>query len=382
MTAKISLEALREKHLSLLERSQQKELGKETLREIETFLAEVRNSGTYVSDPQQRDLVRSFLLYWGNLVYERTGNYPDMKLAPYPGEVPRKGLLSDWRAWAAGALVVVIGALMLSFGARASQLIRSYLSVGQLLTVRILQPCNKDSVPYETEVSGCFEGNLAGRNLWVIVHPEGSDLYYPQKPAKVQDKSWLVMARFGKKDTPEEGGKAFYISVYLASSQADQTLRDYVNEAENTGNWLGMPLPSGLTQLDQVRVTRQAPLIVVQILHPSDGDSVAYETEVSGRYEGNLAGQNLWVIIRPQGSDRYYPQGSTEKRGDNTWFVMANFGEAPPKDSGKAFDISVYLASSQADQKLREYVETGNWLGMTSLPDGLTPLAQVAVNRQ
>jgi hypothetical protein len=379
MTTKSRIEALREKHLSLLERSQQKELGKETLQEIETFLAEVRDSGTDVFDPQQRDLLRSFLTYWGNFVYEGTGSYPGMKLTPYSGDGPRKGLLLDWRAW---VVVVVIGVLVLSFGTKALQLIQIYLPVRHPLTVQILQPPDKDFVPYETEVSGHYEGNLAGRNLWVIVHPEGSDLYYPQKPAKVQDKSWLVMARFGKEDTPEEGGKKFDISVYLASSQADQTLQEYVNEAKNTGNWPGIPLPSGLTQLDQVRVARQAPLIVVQILYPSDGDSVPYETEVSGRYEGNLAGRNLWVIVRAQGSDRYYPQGSTEKRGDNTWFVMANFGEAPPKDSGKAFDISVYLASSQADQKLREYVETGDWLGMTLLPDGLTPLAQVAVKRQ
>lgn len=133
MTTKNKIEDLREEHLNLLKWSQQKEIGEEALQEINTFLAKVRDLGNDVFNSQQRRMLRSFLTYWGNFVYERTGSYPDTTLPPYSVEVPepeeslpdfvevpQKGLLSDWRAWVMGGILIA-GALLVFLLFRGGQ---------------------------------------------------------------------------------------------------------------------------------------------------------------------------------------------------------------------------------------------------------------------
>jgi uncharacterized lipoprotein YmbA len=294
-------------------------------------------------------------------------------------ESPKRML--PWQAWVAViAVLAIIAALSLP--------ISSNFSARQLPKIEILQPRNQDYVPYQTQISGRYEGNLARRNLWVIVHPQGADRYYPQRPAEMrEDGSWFVMAHFGQ-NTLEEGGKAFDIFVYLADSQADQVLREYVKKADETGIWPGvLSLPSGSIQVgDPVRVIRQAPSITVQVLQPRNQDSVPYQMEVRGRYEGDVTVRAIWVIVHPLGSNLYYPQQPAEIQKDSSWSVTTRFGSEDPKETGKKFDILVCLASAQAEQVLRQYVDeaikAGDWPGLPSLPSGLTVVEPVIVIRR
>jgi len=248
------IENLRETHIKLLEKCQEEGNNEETLQEIKTFLTKMHGEGSNVFNPQERDLLRSFILYWGNFIYDRTKSYPDMTLAPFSGAIPRKKLLSGWRIW----IVIVIGVLVLFAFIGPLQFIRSYLPVRPQHTVRILQPYNGDSVPYEIQIRGDYRGNVRGWSLWVIVYPHNSQRYYPQRPVEIRsDNSWRVVARFGQ-DSLEANGKIFDVSIYLASSQTDRELREYIKEADRTGYWSGMPsVPNGLTLLDRVTVIRR-----------------------------------------------------------------------------------------------------------------------------
>lgn len=261
---KINFESLRQEDLALRQREDivrlqesafeqiAREEKEKVIEDVREFIARCHKAGKYIADEQERDSLRAILRYWGTFVYNTSGVYPSVDLADLEISTPKM------RIKFSPVSLLVAGTLVLLAGAIASLFVLRYLSARQPPTARILQPHDKDSVPYETVVSGRYEGNLAGRNLWVIVRPQGSDRYYPQQSAEIRgDNTWFVMARFGK-DTPEESGKVFDISVYLASSQADQKLRKYVNEADKTGNWPGMPsLADGLTLLDRVTVIRR-----------------------------------------------------------------------------------------------------------------------------
>jgi tetratricopeptide (TPR) repeat protein len=49
---------------------------------IQAFLREVRTAGAEVTNMPQRDQLRNVLRQWGAVVYERTGEYPPVQLAP------------------------------------------------------------------------------------------------------------------------------------------------------------------------------------------------------------------------------------------------------------------------------------------------------------
>ena len=365
MTTKSRIEALREQRLDLLASSQQKEPGKEPLQEIETFLAEVRSSGSDLFDPQQRDLLRSILFYWGNLVYESTGSYPDMTLAPFSGEVPRKGLFSDWRA---RMVVVVIVVLMLSFGgAKALPLIERVLSRTPTAAVQ-LPVVSEPKVGVPTPLKPGQELGISvdvssapGVNLTYAWNTDGGQIVKGQG-------SPVIIYR-----APDIPGTYNVRVVVNWDGQSVEKAASIQVEAPS-------PSPTATPTTPSPGIT---PVVPVRILQPRNGDSVPYETQIRG-YGSGIEDQDLWVIVYPHGSSSYYPQRPAQIQGDNTWFVIARIGI--PEQSDTTFDISVYLASSQADQKLREYIneadKTGNWSGIPSVANGLMLLDRVTVTRR
>jgi len=359
--------------------------GQEAVQEARKLLQVIRDAGRYVGDPQQREILSAWARDLGDTIYKNTGEYPAVRIVPLEIMEITPTWIARWRPWALTGLVIIPLLVIIAL------LISSYLSASQPPVACILQPSDDSLVPYDNvEVRGSYAGNLGTWifrkwHLWVIVRPLESGLYYPQKPVKMEGNTWSVRVRFGR-DIPEEEeiGKRFAVILYSADNQADQILQKYVDDALATDNWPGLlSLPPGLTELHLVTVTK----IVVQIRQPDNGDSVPYKMKVSGHYEGNLAGWKLWVLVHPKDSDRYYPQRPTDidREEPNTWSVTTIFGQDTPIESGKKFEIIVYLADSQADGTLREYVNkaiaTDNWPGLL-LPSGLTEFHRVTVTRR
>ncbi len=64
------------------------------LEEVQSFIRLACKAGADVADIAQRDQMRSMLRQWGAFIYERTGEYPPVQLAPLterPGESVLRG---------------------------------------------------------------------------------------------------------------------------------------------------------------------------------------------------------------------------------------------------------------------------------------------------
>jgi len=75
---------LKSKHLNLLKRAESELI----IDEIRQFIEECRKAGRDISDPDERDYVRTNILrYWRNFLYSRTNTYPDIELEPPREEI-------------------------------------------------------------------------------------------------------------------------------------------------------------------------------------------------------------------------------------------------------------------------------------------------------
>jgi len=77
-----------EEHRALLERLQKAEETEQFVAEIERFAGKLQSLGAEVGDPQEREMLRSLLRYWGSQIYELTGTYPRFELLPYTAPAP------------------------------------------------------------------------------------------------------------------------------------------------------------------------------------------------------------------------------------------------------------------------------------------------------
>jgi len=91
------------------------------------LIVQVREAGTTIGNPQEREQLRAILRHWGAFVYERTGEYPATQLAPLEaGRVRRevRGVSPAFPRWliylllglvavgaVAGVTAVVVGVL-------------------------------------------------------------------------------------------------------------------------------------------------------------------------------------------------------------------------------------------------------------------------------
>jgi len=76
-------EELQTQHESLLAKQASNE---DILDEVHAYIRQVRQDSSRVTSPQARDQLRANLRYWAGYVYERTGEYPNLELAPATAE--------------------------------------------------------------------------------------------------------------------------------------------------------------------------------------------------------------------------------------------------------------------------------------------------------
>ena len=369
-----NLESLREEHEKLVVKAEEELLPEDLLPQVDAFMQKVQKAGASVGDSLERNLLRSFLRYWGNYVYKHKRVYPNAELEPFTQLTPppKSIKFSPVSLLVAGVLVLLTGVVvsLFAFGPLSVRQTPTPITTVQPPTISELKVGTSGPLrPGEETSIFVTVSKAAGVTLTYTWHVDDGEIIKGQgSPAityRAPDKPGTYLIRVVVKWGDQSVEKAAFIEV-------------------------GEPTPTSPPQPSTATPTTSSPGITptlpVRILQPCNGDSVPYETQIRGDYRGSVGELNLWVIVCPHGSDRYYPQRPAEIRGDNTWLVMARFGQATLEESGKVFDISVYLASSQADQKLKEYIseadKTGSWPGMPSLADGLTLLDRVTVTRR
>jgi len=111
------------RHQEKLEQLQRGERDEAFLDGVKLLIADLRQAGGGVADPAERSQLRALTHFWGNVVYEHTGAYPDTTLQPLdPGRVPppeeltRRPLPPLLWALVGGATVIVIAVGLLAVG--------------------------------------------------------------------------------------------------------------------------------------------------------------------------------------------------------------------------------------------------------------------------
>lgn len=108
------------RHQEMLDQLKREEVGQSLLEEVSVLIADLREAGATVADPAGRGQLRAMLHFWGNVMYDHTGVYPETTLQPPdPSRVlpkeeppPQKIPLFAW-ALIGLALVAVIAAVLL-----------------------------------------------------------------------------------------------------------------------------------------------------------------------------------------------------------------------------------------------------------------------------
>ncbi len=117
------LNALQQRHQEKLDQLEHGEVDEALLDEIQLLISDLRQAGAVVASPAERGQLRALMRFWGNVVYDHTGVYPDTMLqpldparAPLPAEPTRRP--SPPLTWilAGGAAVAIIAAGLVAIG--------------------------------------------------------------------------------------------------------------------------------------------------------------------------------------------------------------------------------------------------------------------------
>ena len=105
------------------------------------------------------------------------------------------------------------------------------------------------------------------------------------------------------------------------------------------------------------------PVKNVQVLYPSENDSVECRILTSGVYPESHD-KDIWVLLKPE-DNRYYPQSdhtNTSYKRNGEWQVITRFGG----DLGERYEIIVYEADSTASQFFSATIQ--KWKDALSYP--------------
>ncbi len=125
--------------------------------------------------------------------------------------------------------------------------------------------------------------------------------------------------------------------------------------------------------------------IQVKISYPLNQTSCQMTETVQGT-SGNLPpNMRIWIIVKPQENDLYYPQNKPAETDVNgNWSSVASIGRQG--DDGKKFGIIVVLADESVRNSFSAYIangrEKGSFDGMQQLPDGVQIYDQILVTRR
>jgi hypothetical protein len=123
----------------------------------------------------------------------------------------------------------------------------------------------------------------------------------------------------------------------------------------------------------------------VNITLPEAGAHIPHLTTVQGTACHIPEGDELWVLVVPEGVTAYYPQmGPIVISNDGTWSASAYAGLDDPVDVGRGFILIAALANQQGGAAIRAYFSQSGagYMGLEPLPQGVRLMAQVRVIRK
>lgn len=112
----------------------------------------------------------------------------------------------------------------------------------------------------------------------------------------------------------------------------------------------------------------------VIISNPISGSLVGYETKLEGSFSTKYKDSDLWLILQPVKTPRFYPaDGPILKMKNGTWKGTIYFGSSETDAIGEEFVVFIASTNPNASKVFKDYhqksIKTNLWEGLASLPN-------------
>ncbi|HEY9246920.1 MAG TPA: hypothetical protein VIO11_08755 [Candidatus Methanoperedens sp.] len=123
--------------------------------------------------------------------------------------------------------------------------------------ISITSPKEGDFIPAYYIVRGTISGELQkDKYMWVALNPEvTTGLWWPQGRINIRNGEWDIPVFLGR--GKEDIGMKFYIALISVNESDDKYFTDNLKKGQETGNYLGISLPSDAEIIERVTVTRE-----------------------------------------------------------------------------------------------------------------------------
>jgi hypothetical protein len=107
--------------------------------------------------------------------------------------------------------------------------------------VRIIKPAEGEHQPHAVHMEGTVSGLPNGIQLWIVKEPHPGNYHVDSGPVLIRGNTWVCTAYIGTDLPGAHQGKEFLIHVVAAPDATSKKFRDYVDNANATGAWIGLP---------------------------------------------------------------------------------------------------------------------------------------------
>ncbi len=102
----------------------------------------------------------------------------------------------------------------------------------QPVTITITEPQDQQPVPPVIWAKGTFQGLPTGWKIWVVLHPYGTSVWFPQEATSISGRtkgSWQTLIHIGLEGDVDKG-RSFDIAVVIADQKASAELAKHVGK--------------------------------------------------------------------------------------------------------------------------------------------------------
>jgi hypothetical protein len=90
---------------------------------------------------------------------------------------------------------------------------------------------------------------------------------------------------------------------------------------------------------------------------------------------------DIWLLVYPVSAPAYWPQPGPLRPVNSQFYASATIGQSATTNKGEKFILIIVEAPPAVSQRFQYFDSHPEGTGLPKLPDGTTPLTQIAVIR-
>ncbi len=198
----------------------------------------------------------------------------------------------------------------------------------------------------------------------------------------------VVSARQKKREKGEDGKKAAGTSESTAESEKAEPPTPVTDKRGNPRISSAVMLASLVLLVSNLAVfgwRYWGSGTEVSVKYPPNNSTVEIKEMIQGTSQRISKGQEIWIVVYPHITDRYYPQnGPADVEVGGEWASLTIIGVET--DTSMKFDIIAVLADETAQDTFNDYLSKSqadqSWEGLEKLPSGAAIYDRVTVTRE